>query len=98
MQVPAWRFLRPDAHSHTQHSLLPHQRKQTQRTDCANSEPIETANWKSPENKDHTEMVTGKSERPIVVETMTTKRLGFVFIVTAHMVLNGKTYLMFPNF
>ncbi|XP_075896773.1 uncharacterized protein LOC142897972 isoform X2 [Nelusetta ayraudi] len=33
-------------------------------------------------------MVTGKTERPIVVETMSTKRLGFVFIVTAHMVFN----------
>lgn len=39
-------------------------------------------------------MVTGKTERPVMVETMTTKRLGLVFIVTAHMVFNGKTLLI----
>lgn len=43
-------------------------------------------------------MVTGKTERPIMVETMSTKRLGLVFIVTAHMVFNGKTHFIFPNF
>lgn len=59
--------------------------------------PIQTANSKtspSSENKDHPEMVTGKTERPVMVETMTTKRLGLVFIVTAHMVFNGKTLLI----
>lgn len=94
-------------------ALLSHRRALTDTTLAAASLGITKAKSnrrleKRRRNKEHCDhqkiknnnlkKATGKTERPVMVATMTTKRLGLVLIVTAHMVLTGKlTHFLLPK-